>query len=89
MSSVAKMVICGDIFEEFGMQNKWKWEWLSKVVKVGETDERIGTHFRKTVLGTARCLVCSKDVAYGNRCIENEKKKKKEFDDVEMHDCDA
>ena len=77
MSSVAKMVICGDIFEEIGMQNKWKWEWLSKVVKVGETDEHIGTHFRKTVCGTARCLVCSKDVAYGNRCIENEKKRKK------------
>ena len=48
-------------------------------MKVGETDERIGTHFRKiNVHGAARCLVCSKDVAYGNRGIENKKKKKKE-----------
>ena len=61
MSSVAKVVNRGDVFEEIGIQNKWKWEWLSKVVKVGETDEHIGTHFRKIdVRGTARCLVCSK-----------------------------
>ena len=47
------------------------------VVKFGETDERIGIHFRKIdVRGTASCLVCSKDVAYDNRDIENKKKKK-------------
>ena len=94
MSLVAKVVIRGDIFEEIGIKNKWKWEWLSKVVKVGETDEHIGTHFHKIVRGTARCLVCSKDVAYGNRSIKNlnlkkKKEKKKGFDDVEIHDCDA
>ena len=26
---------------------------------------------------------------YGNRGIENKKKKEEEFDDVQMHDCDA
>ena len=58
MSSVAKVVNHGDVFEETGIQNKWKWEWLSKVVKVGETDECIGTHFRKIdVRGTARLSV--------------------------------
>ena len=44
MSSVAKVVNRGDIFEKIGIQNKWKWEWLPGVVKVGETDEHIGQH---------------------------------------------
>ena len=81
MSSVAKVVNHRDVFE--GIRNKWKWEWLSKVVKVGETDERTGTHFCKIMRGTARC--CSKDVAYGIK----KKRERKELDDVKMHDCDA
>ena len=76
MSSMAKIVNRGDVFEEIVLQNKWKWEWLSKVVKVGETDERIGTHFRKIVHGTARYLICSRDVAYGNRSSRIKTRKK-------------
>ena len=57
-------------------------------MKVGEIDEYIGTHFRKIVRGTARYLVCSKDVAYDNRGIENKNKDFFYFY-VEMHDCDA
>ena len=76
MSSVTKVVNRGDVFEELGIQNRWKWEWLSKVVEVGETDEHIGTRFHKIVHGAARCLVCSKDVAYGYRGIEKKKEKK-------------
>ena len=81
MSSVAKVVNRGDIFEEIGIQNKWKWEWLSKVVKVGETDERIGTHFCQILF--QRCCI--------RQSRHQEKKEKKVFlfDDVEMHDCDA
>ena len=72
------MVNRGDVFEEIGMQNKWKWECLSKVVKAGETVGRIGTPFCKfDARGIARCFVCSKDVAYGNRGIENKNGKKR------------
>ena len=50
MSSVAKVVNRVDVFEDIGIQNKW--EWFSKLVKVGETDQRIGTHFHKIALNS-------------------------------------
>ena len=78
MSSVAKVVNCGDVSEEIRIQNKWNG--FPKVVKVG--DQR--AHWN-SLMQTARCLVCSKDVAYGNLG----RIRKKEFDDVEMPDCEA
>jgi len=36
MFSVAVVVNHGDVFDDNWMQNKWKWEWVSEVVKLGE-----------------------------------------------------
>ena len=73
------MVNRGDVFEEIGIQNKWKWEWLSKIVKVGETDKRIGklTFAKSMCVEQQDALSVPKmlHTAIGNRGIENIKKK--------------
>ena len=71
---------------------KWKWEWLSKVVKVGETDETSALELtfaklyveQQDVLSVPKMLhtaIAASRIIYA--------KNLKEFDDVEMHDGDA
>ena len=68
--TMSRIVNRGEFFDDSNVPNKWKWEWLSKSVQVGEQEQRIGQHMRKIdVAGTARCLVCTKEVAYGKRGI--------------------
>jgi hypothetical protein len=47
MSSVAKIINRNESFDDDDVPNKWKWEWLSKTVTIGDVKERVGEHFRK------------------------------------------
>ena len=61
---MSKIVNRGELFNDSSVPNKWKWEWLSKSVQVGEQEQCIGEHMRKIdVAGTARSLVCTKKLA--------------------------
>ena len=73
MSCLSRTVnrVSGEAVEDGDIPNKWKWEWVSREVKVGESKQRIGDHFRKVDSEgrMARCITCNKELSYAKRGI--------------------
>ena len=72
MSSVVRIINRGEEFDDSACTNKWRWEWISATTELHIFDEnreeRLGARFRNlNTNGTARCIVCDKDVFYRKR----------------------
>ena len=58
-------------YDDSSVTNKWKWEWMDKVVtQEGGASERAGIFVRKVLTaGHAHCILCRSKIVYGSRGV--------------------